>query len=96
MSLHDDNTLRARFRDKLAALLEARHLPVKHIFVGGSGTLTVTLYGEETARKVAALITPFADIRHVGPGYDPGIATEVRAAIRKGVRVWRVHATIGA
>lgn len=90
------DTLQTRFRDKLAALLEAKRLPVKHIFVGGSGTLTVTLYGEETARKVARLIAPFAKVRHVGPGYDPGTATEVRAAVRKDVRVWRVHAMIGA
>lgn len=82
------------FRDKLADLFKAEGLPVKSLFVGRSGTLTVTLHGEATARKVAALVDPFAAVRHVGAGFDPGQSTAVHNARRADVRVWRVHGSI--
>jgi len=83
-------------RDKIARLLELQRIPAKRVFVGRLGTLTVTLYGEASALKVAALVAPFAKVDHVGPGFDPGKATEIHNARRTDVPVWRVHGTITA
>ena len=86
--LHD------RFRDKLAALFEAEGVPVKSIFVGRSGTLTITLYGKSAAEDVAGLIHPFARVRGMIAGMDPGVTTGVHNGRPREVRVWRVHAAL--
>lgn len=60
----------AQAKDLIEKLLTASRVGFKSVWVGRSGSLLLTFYSVEAARKAAALIADFAEGLKIADGYD--------------------------